>query len=87
MEATSSAISLGQDVVYISGNNGIYLENETYLDGDTYAGANFQAGSTGLSNVTLHGLVEPEEDDDAATKKYVDDAIAAAITDVLEASY
>jgi hypothetical protein len=33
------------------------------------------------------GLVTPTSDTDAANKKYVDDAITAAITDALEASY
>jgi len=35
----------------------------------------------------ITGLVTPTSNTDAANKKYVDDAIAAAITDALEASY
>lgn len=40
-----------------------------------------------LTNVRVVGVAAPENNNEAANKKYVDDAIAAAITGAIEGAY
>ena len=87
----------------IAANYGTYLYDGNFQVGveDTQAWMSYEPPeepSKGASNVRnkvlvnsngtyITGLVTPTSNTDAANKKYVDDAIAAAITDALEASY
>lgn len=77
-----------------SGDTMCGLEISSYYDEDDDENKSKIWLYSGESEITLDGygikitgVITPTDNYDAATKKYVDDAIAAAITDALEASY
>ena len=59
-----------QDGASVAGDLGIGGDLDVY---NTISAGNAIIGTTGNDDVSITGLVEPTNDDDAATKKYVDD--------------
>lgn len=80
-------VYVGSEAVgYTKAETDTLLNGKLGLGGGTMAGA-IRMGATAATRYKITMLADPTADNDAANKKYVDDAITAAIGDAIGGSY